>query len=397
MRVLCVMHGLPFPLTSGRLRHYYLLRELAKRHEVVLFALLAPNDKPDYAAPLSNFAQVHMAAARGGGRKARLLRALDSLGVPTPAARRAAARVLALDIVRSDDTVAVFYGRGAFSVWRLLRGTLPCVYDVCDAQSLHARRKISHARLSDQPGLLLRYLAARWRESNVVANSQGATFASWRDMRAATGRSVVGPDVAVVPNGVDIDYWQRLTPRLGSEIVFTGAMDYEPNTDAALQLTDVIVPLVRAKLPDVRLRIIGRDPPPLLEQRGRLPGVTVTGFVEDLRPQLERAAVFAAPLRHGAGIQNKLLEAMAMEIPSVASPLAAAGLRSEDGRLPPVTTARDAQTFANRLIERLQAAAADPTPHAAGREFVARYFRWPAAARRLEQMLAHAGGGDRDG
>src|SRR5206468_215326 len=140
------------------------------------------------------------------------------------------------------------------------------------------------------------------------------------------------------------------------------AMEYPPNTDAALYLIEEILPLVQRTVPAAQALIVGRDPPARLRSAGQRPGVTVTGFVDDVRPYLERATVFAAPLRFGAGIQNKVLEAMAMEVPVVASPLAADGLRTEDGAQPPLDVARTTEEFADRIARRLLEAQRDPAP-----------------------------------
>jgi glycosyltransferase involved in cell wall biosynthesis len=115
--------------------------------------------------------------------------------------------------------------------------------------------------------------------------------------------------------------------------------------------------------------------------------VTVTGFVEDVRPYLEQATVFAAPLRFGAGIQNKVLEAMAMEVPVVASPLAADGLRTEDGLQPPVQVARGAHDFSDRVIRRLRERASNASPDRAARQYLEAHFVWRRSAEKLDQVL----------
>src|SRR5262249_35119838 len=156
------------------------------------------------------------------------------------------------------------------------------------------------------------------------------------------------------------------TSKLGANtIAFTGAMDYPPNTDAALYLVETILPLVQRAIPDARALIVGRDPPARLARAGQRPGVTVTGFVDDVRPYLEQATVFAARLRSGAGIQNKVLEALAMELPVIASPLAADGLRTEDGQTPPAQIVRGVQEFADQIVRALRERASNPAPDGA--------------------------------
>src|SRR5690606_32719078 len=103
-------------------------------------------------------------------------------------------------------------------------------------------------------------------------------------------------------------------------LIFTGVMDYSPNEDTALRLINQVMPRLRPLVPDVRLILAGRNPTPaLLQQAQAHPDVTVTGFVEDMRDYLEQASVFVAPLRYGSGMQNKLQEALAMQVPIVAS------------------------------------------------------------------------------
>jgi len=119
----------------------------------------------------------------------------------------------------------------------------------------------------------------------------------------------------------------------------------------------------------------------------------VTGSVPDVRPYLEEAAVFVAPLRFGAGIQNKLLEAMAMEVPIVTSPLAADGLRTGTGDEPPLDVARNRDEFVERILNRLAEAKRDRSPNAEGRRFVERNFVWAKSAAQLERILESCAAG----
>src|SRR5690606_35495544 len=113
-------------------------------------------------------------------------------------------------------------------------------------------------------------------------------------------------------------------------IAFVGRMDYFPNAEAMQWFCEHVWPELRARRPGVKLRIVGADPPRSVQQLERLDGVEVTGSVPDVRPHLERAAVAIAPLRIARGMQNKVLECMAMGIPVVASPRVVAGLGMRD-------------------------------------------------------------------
>jgi glycosyltransferase involved in cell wall biosynthesis len=192
----------------------------------------------------------------------------------------------------------------------------------------------------------------------------------------------------VVPNGVDTAFWHRSTPSLGTDtIAFTGVMSYHPNDDAALRLVTEVMPRVWRSEPEVRCLVIGRDPTPALRAAAaRDARVELTGFVDDVRPHLERASGFVAPLRFGAGIQNKLLEALAMELPVIASSLATAGLVVE-GAAPPVIVADEPATVAEQIGTLLAAVRADPRPRRDARTFVERAFSWEHSGQLLEDVL----------
>ena len=194
---------------------------------------------------------------------------------------------------------------------------------------------------------------------------------------------------AIVPNGVDSEYWRRRNRERGrATILFTGAMHYRPNADAALLLAREIFPLVRREIPDARLVLVGRDPSEELCAAGNSPGIQVTGLVDDVRPYLEEATVFAAPLRFASGIQNKVLEAMSMEIPVVATSAAADGLYAEGGEKPPLTVRDQPAEIAQALVRRIQEESRAPFEEA--RRFVEQHFSWRTHARRVESILESA-------
>lgn len=226
-------------------------------------------------------------------------------------------------------------------------------------------------------------------EQRIARAADRMLFASERDRALLLG---AGSDdrAVIVPNGVDHDYWRRSSDRLGcDEIVFTGRMDYAPNVDAAIVLVRDILPLVRHDVPDVRMTIVGADPTRTVRDLAHQPGVEVTGRVADVRPYLERAAVFACPLRFGVGIQNKLLEALAMEVPVVSTTVAADGLRV-NGTPAPIDVADGVRDFAAVVVRRLESARADPTPDRAARAFVVRTFSWERAGALLRDAVAAA-------
>jgi glycosyltransferase involved in cell wall biosynthesis len=233
-------------------------------------------------------------------------------------------------------------------------------------------------------------------EAKLIAAGRHLLFASPRDREVALRDVAASPASTVLPNGVDIDYWRRSQAVLGSEIVFSGNMRYEPNDDAARYLLTDVMPRVWAAEPQARLRIIGRDPTDALRRAAAgEPRVVLTGFVDDVRPHLEAGAVYAAPLRFASGIQNKLLEALAMELPVVTSPVGADGLVGDDAVEPPLVVASSADEFATQILAALDRARRVPEPHHAGRAFVGDRFTWAQAVAILERVLERESGAAR--
>ena len=155
-----------------------------------------------------------------------------------------------------------------------------------------------------------------------------------------------------IPTGVDIDFFKpsnNASARPNS-LVFTGSMDWLPNEDAMRYFIDDILPIVRRRIPDIHLTIVGRNPyPSLLELAQRNPALTVTGRVDDVRPYIEDAVAFIVPIRIGGGTRLKIYEAMAMEKPVISTTIGAEGLPVRDGA--ELLIADDAGTFAEAVVK----------------------------------------------
>lgn len=397
-RVLYLVNGFPWPLTSGYLRHYHMIRELSARgHRISLLAIVAADFDPADRAALEPLTEliVTVPSQRGSSSlRHRIQRRLGALSVGENAARRLRDEVVEL-LREEPHDVVLFSGKRTYPALRATAG-LPVVADVCDATSSRIRGNLRYASIRRFPLLLAEYVEVRRIERALVRRAVHLLFASVRDRDALLGEGE-RDRATVLPNGVDLAFWQRPVDQpLGrDEIVFTGAMDYPPNTDAALYLIDEILPRVRREIPTAHLSIVGRDPVPALVRAGSAEGVTVTGLVPDVRPYLTAAAVFAAPLRFGAGIQNKILEALAMGVPTVAGPNGAAGLVTTDGIRPPLTVApaRDPDAFAAAVVEQLRASVADPRPSPEERVFVEQNFTWRRSGDLLDRALRDAAGG----
>jgi glycosyltransferase involved in cell wall biosynthesis len=198
--------------------------------------------------------------------------------------------------------------------------------------------------------------------------------------------------ITVIPTGVDVDYF-RPVPDLEKpdSLVFTGSMDWMPNEDGILFFLQQIWPLVRAKIPNISLSIVGRDPSKRIQAlASELEGVQITGRVEDVRPYVHSSSVYIVPLRIGSGTRLKIFEAMAMGKAIVSTTIGAEGLPVHSGR--DIVLADDPAEFADAIIQLLQ----DPVRRAelarAARQLVEQKHSWDSVVRPFEEALENLAG-----
>jgi sugar transferase (PEP-CTERM/EpsH1 system associated) len=195
----------------------------------------------------------------------------------------------------------------------------------------------------------------------------------------------------VVPNGVDAAYFDpALTKPMGGAdplVSFTGRMDYFPNVDAVTWFAQSIFPRIKAAVPRARFQIVGAAPAPRVLALARESSIEVTGAVPDVRPYYAGASVCVAPLRIARGIQNKVLEAMAMSRPSVVTPAALDGIAATDGEH--VLVAESEEEFARKVISVLQNAA-PPALGANARARVLSHHAWSAQLAKIDALVLAA-------
>jgi sugar transferase (PEP-CTERM/EpsH1 system associated) len=227
-----------------------------------------------------------------------------------------------------------------------------------------------------------RAVAARSARSFFVTEKETALFRSLAPESSQTCEALC--------NGVDADYFsadaRRASPFAPGEqpVVFTGAMDYRPNIDAVTWFAEAMLPGLRAKWPTLRFHIVGRNPTPAVRALAG-DGVDVTGTVPDVRPYLQHAAVVVAPLRLARGIQNKILEAMAMGRPVVASRACAEAINAQPGA--DLVDAEDADAFVRQVDSLLREPARAAAIGHAGRQRVLRDYSWDAHLSAFERHL----------
>jgi hypothetical protein len=328
LRILYLCHRLPYPPDKGeKIRAFHQIRALSRRHRVSLLAL-SDGAVPDLAPleamcervevfPLSRPAG-YVRAALGALRPRPLT--LSFFESPELAER---VRELAR---REHFDVAVVYC-SAMAPYAALVPEVPAVLDMVDVDSAKWAQYSRFAPLPLRPVYALEARRLRRYEASLAGRFHRVVLATGNETRLYKANAPAAR-AATVLNGVDVDFFQPLDlPKSAHPtLVFTGQMDYFANVDAVTYFAHKIFPRLREQVPDVELLIVGRSPVPAVRSLGELPGVQVTGAVGDVRPFLARAWVFVAPLRIAQGVQNKVLEAMASNVPVVASERVLAGI-----------------------------------------------------------------------
>jgi polysaccharide biosynthesis protein PslH len=266
---------------------------------------------------------------------------------------------------------------------------IPAVFDIVDNPVVHTARRIKETRgLGGKARAVKEWLMMRKMVERELTQVRDIIMVSGQDaaaLRPLCPRS----RIAVVPNGVDSEYYQPGAAATGQRpvLIFTGVMSYGPNVSAMVHFCANIYPLIRKEVPEVSLLIVGRYPAREVEAlHDPAAGITVTGGVDDIRTYFDRAMVYVCPVLSGAGIKNKILEAWAMQKAVVATSMACEGIEVAPGQ--DVIVADRNEDFARQVVALLRDPAARDRLAAAGRDKVARQYSWDAAAHMVEEVMA---------
>ena len=303
------------------------------------------------------------------------------------------------DLLREEtfDVVHIEHLRAARLV-RAVRGT-PTVYDSVDCISLLFEQAArSGAQLRSRLMTSVDLTRTRRYEARLLTRYDQVVVTSGRDKDALEGlarrylpRQTRPAPITVVTNGVDLEYfrpWENARSQDGRTIVFTGKMSYHANVAAALYFAREVLPRIWTTDPGVRFQIVGKDPPEPVRQLATDQRIQVTGTVDDLRPYLAQATVAVCPALYAVGIQNKVLEAMAMGTPVVSTPAGCAALAAKERQ--EVLVAEGEEELAAAVLRVLSDSALARRLSAAGRRYVEAHHSWEAGARRLVEVYRQA-------
>ncbi|GAA4468621.1 glycosyltransferase [Nemorincola caseinilytica] len=388
MKILFLANRVPYPPYRGdKLKIYNLAKRLCSRHELHLLTFAQTEDDLSYTAELEKlFKKVHIIYLP---KWRSILNCVSGLWSDVPLQllyfHSAELQQKLNEMISEHRYDAVHVQHLRMSPYLAARKDIPRILDLPDAFSLYWERRKNVKRSlavtlfeNMEQKRVLKY-------EKVLKDYDMSLVCSAEDLEYLEHHHHTG-NLRLLPNGVDMttfsprhhDYAQNDT------LLFTGNMDYEPNVDAVIYFTHSVLPLIRRKHPHVKLIIAGQRPVPKVQELAN-DHVQVTGFVKDLADTYNAASVVVAPLRFGAGTQNKVLEAMAMGIPVVCSNIGFAGLGIKSGEGAIMQT--DTAAFADTVIQLLSSEEMRRKTGQAGAEVIRTRFDWDIIAGTLERYL----------
>lgn len=388
LKILFLANRIPYPPYRGdKLKIYHLAKRLAKRHELHLLTFTEHEEEKQYRGELEKIFQkvelVHLPRWKAA------LHCLQALWNPLPVQvqyfRSAALRHKLNALLQAEKYDAVHVQHLRMAPYLADNASLPRILDLPDAFSLYWERR------SKMPRPFLQKLFENIEQKRVLRYEQVlhrydlALACSTEDLEYLQKLHGVG-HLKLLSNGVDLDTFHedRHDYFRNRTLLFTGNMDYAPNVDAVQYFVRELFPLILQRHPQTRFIIAGQKPvPQVLELASDK--VTVTGFVPNLADSYREADVVVAPLRFGAGTQNKVLEAMAMGVPVVCSHIGFKGLGIESGVGAIAET--DPARFTDAVCRLLDDASYREQVGTRGQAVIRNRFGWDAIAAQLEHYF----------
>ncbi len=381
MHVLYITHSCPYPPNKGdRIRNFHILKHLATTHEVTLVYPSFSSDDMKQAEILNKFCcsvkTVQMSPLIGK------IKCCLSLFGNQPLTNAYFYSQSLQELIDQEPCEAIVVDCSSMAQY-VMGADKPRIIDFVDVDSDKWR---NYAEMTMFPKSMIfkrEYRQLQRLEAKLVNEFDASIVISEEE----TIHLPKSDRLFVVRNGIDLDYFSPRSTPDPNTIIFTGAMNYFPNIDGVLFFHKEILPLIQQEIPSVKLIIGGMEPDPRIQQL-ESDYVKVTGFVPDMRDYLDKAAVCVVPLRIAKGIQNKVLEAMAMGIPVVSTSGANRGINAVDQR--DLLVADNPQPFADAVVKLLRQEDVRQAMAFNARRFVEAQFSWQHNLQQMDQAMKMA-------
>ncbi len=389
MNILYLCHRFPYPpKRGGKIRPFNMIRHLsASGHQVTVCSLSRSPQETEEARGIAPYcADFAIGQVQEPLQVARMVARLP---IPTPSSMgyfystQLARRVQTL--LKSQRWDLIFVHCSSVAQYVAHVQDVPKILDFGDMDS---HKWFEYAHFKPFPlsmGYRLegyKMLLAEKRLARQFDLCTATTRLEWETLNSYQ----TGSDTDWFPNGVDTNYFSPAeAPYDPDTISFIGRMDYYPNQECMARFCAHTWPLLQRMRPALKLLIVGADPSPAMRQLGELPGVSVTGSVADVRPYIRGSAVMVAPLQIARGTQNKILEAMAMGVPVVSSPIAAGGVDAD--ATAHFLVADSPQAYAQAILRIVTDPSERTRLSETGRQRMLSHHAWPHSMRRLDTLI----------
>lgn len=384
MRILILLSRVPFPIEKGdKLRAYHQIQVMAQKHEIIL---CATSDAPIETESLNELKkyckEIHIFPLGKLGMLWNIFKAIFS-GKPiqTGYFYRCHIQKKIDKIIENTQPDHIFCQLIRVSEY-VKNAPYPKTLDYMDVFSMGVRRRMLNSQWWFAPFLKLEYKRLLKYENSIFKYFNNKTIISEPD-RELIPHPEKGK-IVVIPNGVDYEYFAPVEQERKFDLVFTGNMGYPPNIDAACFLVQSIAPLVRKKYPQLNILIAGATPHnKVLALKSET--VSVTGWMPDIRDAYAQSKIFVAPMRIGTGLQNKILEAMAMKLPCITTTLPNEALGAKNNN--EILVGDTAQELADLIIQLINNPELQISIAEKGHVFVKNNFSWKSSTETLLNLF----------
>lgn len=389
MKILFITHRIPYPPNKGdKIRAFNIIRHLSRKHSISLACLADDIDDLKYRAELKKFCySVDSVYLNTFWAKIRSIVCLFS-SLPLTLAyfySRKLKRIVR-EKLRNEKFGLIFIYSSSMAQYVLDAGPVPKIMDFVDVDSDKWRQYADYKAFPKN--IIYRIEEKRLRRyEKTIATSVNQSIVTSQAEAELFKSAIPGIHISPVPNGVDYEYYKPdYSSQKENSLIFMGQMDYFANVDGILYFYREILPLIREKIPSIKLYIVGGRPAKELIRLNNN-GVVVTGYVRDARPYVRKSAVCVVPLRIARGVQNKILEAMAMGVPVVTTSEANKGINAKDKE--EIFINDNPAGFAESVLDLMNNPELRATVAAKARRFVESKFNWEQNLQKLEEILSN--------
>ena len=384
MKILFITPRIPYPINKGdKLRAYHFLRLLKKESEIILFSL-------DYENTVIDHKLLEEICDQFFFEKISILRILFNLfiapfrKIPFQVSFFYSPRIKIklnkiIEEYKPDIMVTQLIRTAEYIVDN---STIPKILDYIDAISEGLKRRKEESNIFVKFFLNIEYKRVKNYEKEIAKNFDKKIIITEHEKQYLP---VENKDtIYVIPNGVDSEYFKPSIVEKEYDLLFIGNLEYIPNILAAKFITNEILPMLKIKYPHLKVLIAGANPSKKVLSLSS-PNVKILGWVDDIREYYSKSKIFIAPLFIGTGLQNKLLEAMSMEMPSIVSDLVQNGIcASKDNS---IKIARSSMEFVTEITFLLSNPDIARDIGKKAREFVIKYYNWNIVEQKLKNII----------